>query len=373
MEIGIIDADLIGRGEHNFPNLACMKLSGYHKKRGDIVKLVHYDDIDPNCLFHSNFDKVYISKAFTDTKCPEHLLKLSFVKYGGTGFFYDKAENLPYEIEHSFPDYNLYNEWIKEKIKRGKKESYFKYYTEYSIGFTTRGCFRGCEFCVNRNEKKVYPHSPLSEFVDKKRKKICLLDDNVLGCGQHWERIFKELQATGKPFQFKQGMDIRILSEKKAKLLSESRYDERPYFAFDNIEDKLLIENKLKILNNYWIERKHIAILYVFCGFDRNDKYDLDFWVNDIIDLFERISVLMKYRCSPYIMRFNKWEESPFYQLYSIICGWGNMPQSYTQKSFREYVNEQLNKKSLLDFEKQYPEIASKYFDMKFEDNKIQH
>ena len=65
------------------------------------------------------------------------------------------------------------DEWIKEKVKRGKKKSYFKYYTDYSIGFTTRGCFRQCEFCVNKNEKKVYPHSPLSEFVDDKRKKIC--------------------------------------------------------------------------------------------------------------------------------------------------------------------------------------------------------
>ena len=31
MDIGIIDADLIGRTKHRFPNLACIKLSGYYK------------------------------------------------------------------------------------------------------------------------------------------------------------------------------------------------------------------------------------------------------------------------------------------------------------------------------------------------------
>lgn len=32
--IAVIDADLIGRKKHKFPNLACMKLSGYHKAHG---------------------------------------------------------------------------------------------------------------------------------------------------------------------------------------------------------------------------------------------------------------------------------------------------------------------------------------------------
>ena len=40
MKIGIIDADLIGRKKHRFPNLASMKLSGYHKEKGDTVKLL---------------------------------------------------------------------------------------------------------------------------------------------------------------------------------------------------------------------------------------------------------------------------------------------------------------------------------------------
>ena len=38
--VGIIDAELVGNRQHRFPNLAAMKLSAYHKKRGDVVSLL---------------------------------------------------------------------------------------------------------------------------------------------------------------------------------------------------------------------------------------------------------------------------------------------------------------------------------------------
>ncbi len=361
MKIGLIDADLIGQKQHNFPNLALMKISGYFKNNGYETELIHYDEINPNCLFQKYFDKVFISKVFTNTKIPENILKLDFVEFGGTGFFYDKSPNLPDEIEHHFPDYNLYNNWIKEKIRKGKKEDYFKYYTDFSIGFTTRGCFRQCEFCVNRNEKKVYPHSPLSEFIDKNRKKICLLDDNILGCGKYWEQIFKELQATKKPFQYKQGMDIRILSEKKAKILAESKYEGDYIFAFDNIKDKNLIEKKLQLFKKYMPTT--VPKLYVFCAFDRNNIWNDQFWYNDLIDIFERLKLLMQYKSLPYLMRFEKWDKNNFKFIYTLLSSWCNCPAIFKKMSFRQHCG---NNKYIIRFEKQYPEIALKYFDMKF-------
>ena len=45
MRIAVIDADLIGRKRHRFPNLACMKLAGYHRDAGDAVELK--TDYDP--------------------------------------------------------------------------------------------------------------------------------------------------------------------------------------------------------------------------------------------------------------------------------------------------------------------------------------
>lgn len=64
MQIAIIDADLIGRRRHRFPNLVCMKLSGFYKELGALVHL----KLDYEAL--QEYDKVYISKVFTDTPVP---------------------------------------------------------------------------------------------------------------------------------------------------------------------------------------------------------------------------------------------------------------------------------------------------------------
>lgn len=142
MNIAIIDADLIARKKHRFPNLACMKLSGYYKEQGNKTTLkLDYDNL-------SDYDRVYISKVFTDTPIDSQILQLNNVLYGGTGFYYDKAPTLPYEIEHHMPDYHLYDEWVNERLESGGKRLDYKYYLDYSLGYSTRGCFRHCEFCV---------------------------------------------------------------------------------------------------------------------------------------------------------------------------------------------------------------------------------
>ena len=47
MAIGIIDADLLGRKKHRFPNLVCEKLSGYWQEQGEEVHLLmDYDHLD---------------------------------------------------------------------------------------------------------------------------------------------------------------------------------------------------------------------------------------------------------------------------------------------------------------------------------------
>lgn len=73
MNVAIIDADLIGRKKHRFPNLDCMKLSGYHKKQGDHVELL----TDWQIL---GWDRVYVSKVFTDTEVPEEVLTAPIVR-----------------------------------------------------------------------------------------------------------------------------------------------------------------------------------------------------------------------------------------------------------------------------------------------------
>lgn len=383
MKIGIVDADLLGRKKHRFPNLVCEKISGYWKEQGaDVTLITEEVDIE-------SFDHIYISKVFTDTPVPDwikdYMDNRDKVSYGGTGFFFDKAPNLDTKIEHHMPDYTLYDSWIEKEVDKAKLEkgenfnrkSYlkqFREYKDYSIGFLTRGCFRKCKFCVNQKYNHVFINSPLSEFFDRSRKAICLLDDNFFGCPQ-WRTLLQELIDTGYPFKFKQGLDERVLTDEKCELLFSAKYDGDYTFAFDNIADYDLIQNKLQMI------RKHTSArnikFYVLVGFERTDAFDIE-------NCFKRLALLMKYQCLPYIMRYQDknckpWMESENRGMYIAIARWGNQPGMYKKMSFRRFCeeNQKLHKtkgtncssyQAMLDFEKNHPEIAQKYFDLCYED-----
>lgn len=361
-KIGIIDADLLDNGTRH-PNLALMKISGYFKakkdKDYDVKLLLDYSEIP-------NYDEVYVSKVFSFTKVPFNLDFFTNVIKGGTGFFPDGGPELPHFIEHHLPDYHLYDEYISQVIAKGRNPKYFADYTDYSIGFTTRGCFRKCDFCVNKKYDRVFRHAKVSEFFDPKRKGIYLWDDNFLGYSK-WEKVLDELEATGKPFQFRQGLDIRLMTEKKAQRLSKVKYKGDFIFAFDHIEDKNIIEEKLSLWRKYC---KKTTKLYILSAYDSQDE-------TDIISIFERIKILMKYGCLPYIMRHENYLKSKYEKLYISIARWCNQPQFYKKMSFREFceANQYYKKgpgigatlKSLQDFENEHPEIAKKYFDLKFE------
>ena len=395
-KIGIIDADLVGRDKHRFPNLVCEKISAYWKEKGANVNLLlSYDNI-------YKYDEIYISKVFTDTPCPKELYdeqwlsKHPHIHIGGTGFYFDKAPNLPDEIEHHMPDYHLYDEWVYDNVRFAREEHnrkeclkpecdrkpfneknylvQFKEYLEYSIGFLTRGCFRKCGFCVNRKYNHVFKHSPLKEFYDPSRRKICLLDDNFLGC-PNWREMLQELIDTNRPFKFKQGLDERLLTKEKIEMLFNSNYDGDFTFAFDNVSDYDLIHEKLKMIRA--ANPKKGLRFYVLVGFESTDAKDIE-------NAFIRIELLLRYKCTPYIMRFqNKndspWKESKYRELYVAIARWCNQANIVKKMSFRQFceANQRLKKdqtklcstmRSMTDFEMENPEIAKKYFDIRMED-----
>lgn len=343
-KIGLIDNDLVIRDRHNFPNLAIMKISNYHKQKNDNVELIGFNEINPNSLFKNDFDLIYVSKAFTDSYTPDFIYKMNNIKYGGTGFYFDKAESLPYEIEHIMPDYTIYDK-ILHTIK--KKD----FYTDYSIGFTTRGCFRHCQFCVNRNSNKVELHSPIDEFYDPTKKKLAMLDDNVLGLpNKELYKIFDRLGEINKPFQFRQGMDIRLLTEERIKRLFELKYDGAYYFAFDLWKYKDQIEPKMKLWHDMFmkiksphkLDRVNINTrIYLFTGLDEKNKYDESFWLNDLDVLFKRIEICFKYKLMPYVMRYKEVDKSPFREIYQNICQWTNSPRNPSSFcSFLEFMQD---------------------------------
>lgn len=361
MKIGVIDADLLDKGTRH-PNLALMKLSGFFKANGHTVKLLNsYTDLEA-------YDKIYISKVFKFTNVPEGVISLPNIEIGGTGFFDDGGDNLPDVIEHHMPDYDLYKEYTNSVLEKGRNRNSISDYLDCSIGFTTRGCFRKCSFCVNKKYDKAVIHSPVNEFYDPTRPYIYLWDDNFLAFSG-WESILDDLEAAGKPFQFRQGLDVRLMTDKKAKRLSNTKYHGDFIFAFDHLEERELIEEKLKLWKRYSIKTTK---LYVLCAYNSQDE-------NDIVDTFERIKILMKYGCLPYIMRYESYKDSPWRALYVQIARWCNQPQFFKKKSFRQFceANQAYHKnkettcatyQSMQDFEKLFPAIAEKYFDLRFDE-----
>lgn len=364
-KIGLIDNDLVVKKRHNFPNLAIMKLSNYHKQKGDEVELIGFNEINPNSLFGNNFDLIYVSKAFTNSETPDYIFKLDNVKKGGTGFYLDKAEPLFFEVEHTMPDYSIY-----DKILHTIKKKTF--YTDYSIGFTTRGCFRHCSFCVNKNLNKVELHSPIDEFYEPSKSKLALLDDNLLGLSnKKLFKIFDRLEEIGKPFQYRQGMDIRLLTEERIKKLLNFKYDGDYYFAFDIWEQKKYIEPKMKLfyenfMKKYPNRKSYINTkMFVFIGFDKTEKYNELFWINEIETMFKRIEICFKYKMMPSVMHYYKCRQSKYRKFFIELIQWSNQPRNCGTHSLNSYI-ETAKKKGLKEFRDKHPSLR-KYFNLKLQ------
>jgi len=173
MNIGLIDVD-----SHNFPNLALMKISAFHKSKGDQVEWW-------NGFKH--YDIVYKSRIFTDEYSTDvdYCINADEIIKGGTG--YDLQNELPYEVEHQFPDYGLYN------------------ITERAYGFLTRGCFRNCKYCVvTQKEGNTHTVADLSEFWNG-QPEIMLMDSNITA-SKDCERLFEQLIASKARINFEGGV-----------------------------------------------------------------------------------------------------------------------------------------------------------------------
>lgn len=269
MKVGLIDID-----GHNFPNLPLMKLSAWHKQQGDSVEWY-----DPMTAWIQPPDRVYMSKVFTFTPEYPHPVCAFEVIRGGTGYSYPDGGNpLSEEIEHIYPDYSLYPALCKD--------------TAY--GFLTRGCPRGCGFCIvgdkeGRVSRKV---ADLKEFW-RNQKNIKLLDPNMFAC-REWKNLSEQLIDSGAWIDFTQGCDIRIMTDEKAEYIKRMKI-KQIHFAWDRYEDKEKIFPKFKMFKELtgWDHRK--MTVYVLCGYDTTLGQDLD-----------RIYTLRDLGYSPYVMIYDK-------------------------------------------------------------------
>lgn len=343
MRIGLVDADLLDGGTR-FPNLALMKLSGYYKRLGHTVELLDYYDPD--------IEKVFVSKVFSKSSVPGWVNFYSDATFGGTGFDLYNAPRLSDDIEHTFPDYALYDDFIAKRYdKRVARRFFNEYYTDSSIGFTTRGCIRGCSFCVNRDKRRVEKWSSVSEFYDPTRKYVVLLDDNILAFPD-WERVFDDLDATRKAVRFIQGLDVRLMNKRKAERLSELRYHRSVCFAFDNIADRDSIERGLSLYRSECECKQTLA--YVLVGFYKSGEEELR-------DALERIDVLTRYRVDPYVMKHERVEKDVYSKIYTELARWANQPV-YRRATFGEFFEKNASKKAKAQAETIPSRLRSRLF-----------
>lgn len=222
-------------------------------------------------LFSGHLDKVYVSKIFSWTTDFEYYIDADVIEYGGSGYcitvdesgeeIYDKTKDiaLPYEIEHTYPDYSIYPEATKN--------------TAY--GYLTRGCPRQCAFCHTSQKDGTisYKVADLSEFWDG-QKNIVLLDQNILAC-KDWRVLLQQLIDSNATVEFNGGLDIRLMTEEKARYISQIK-QRIVHFAWDCYGDKERILPKFEMFKRVsgFSERK--MIVYTITNFGTTIEQDLE-------------------------------------------------------------------------------------------------
>lgn len=261
-----------------YPPLGLMKISTFHKQRGDDVVFYKGTNVE---LRNQRWDVICIATMFTyQWNITVETIKFyqrnganKNIKVGGilASLLPDDLEKatgikphvgLWEEVDRLPPDYNLFDGVYSYPID------------DASIGYTTRGCIRHCSFCAVPNlEPKFISFIPLKDQIHSQKKDLLLLDNNVLASPE-LPQIINEIKKYGfhrgaklngrlRHVDFNQGVDARLLTEEKMKLLSEiAIYPLR--IAFDNIRMKKVYIEKMRLAYKYGIRRLSNFILYNF-------------------------------------------------------------------------------------------------------------
>lgn len=271
MKVGIVQVD------GKIPNLALMKIAGYHESKGDSVEWFN------GMLFAMQYEKVYASKLFSFSVLPQ-LPPDAIV--GGTGI--DFFNRLPKEIEDATPSYSLYPD------------------CDYHLGFSMKGCRFNCKFCcVPKKEGKPYTYNNIDEILinPKAKDKLMLLDNDFFG-GQNWKANLERIIELKLKVCFVQGLNIRIITPEQAELLAQCNYKNSKFnskyltFAWDKFNDERLIEKGIKICNDAGIPSRNMQF-FVLIGFDTTPEQD-----------YYRVMILWeKYGALPFIMPYNKFDK----------------------------------------------------------------
>ena len=273
MRIGLIDVD-----GHNFPNLALMRISAYHKAKGDEVEWWWTD------LIH--YDVVYMSKVFSSAYSPDvpEPMNCDKVIKGGTGyaihlengkevFDKEKHKNLPDEVEKMFPDYSIYPQF------------------DFAVAMTSRGCPRDCPFChvTQKEQRASIKVANVSDFWNG-QKHIEILDPNITACRDKRD-LMRQYRETKASLNFNQGLDMRFINDEDIDDINHMRIV-KMHFAWDNPKDDL--EGKFRYFASCY-KNKAKGMVYCLTNFNSTMEENL-----------HRIYTLAGLGYDPYVMVYNK-------------------------------------------------------------------
>jgi len=281
--------------DSKIPNLALMKISAYHKDQGNNVG---FNINDP--------DIVYASVIFEENEHKVDGLQFWYpdaeIRIGGSG--YDLSKKLPNEVEYMKPDYSLYPE------------------IDYSMGFTTRGCIRDCEFCVvPRKEGELCRWQHPKNFHNNQFNKIKLLDNNILADKEWFFEVTDWILDENIKIDFNQGLDIRLLDQEIADRLAELNYFSTLKFAWDHPEDEKQIEKGIEMLREAGVNLRVNTQFYVLTNFNTSHEQDL-----------YRCRKLKEWGTNPFVMQYDGGDDFTKH-----LARWANKKQLFWSMDWDEY------------------------------------
>ena len=311
MKVGLIDVD-----GHHFPNLALMRISAWHKARGDDVEWWGGN------MFH--YDRVYMSKIFSDAYSPDmpEPVNADEIIKGGTGYcislgpdgkeVFDETKNvkLPDEVERMFPDYSIYPEY------------------DFAVSMTSRGCPRGCAFChvaAKEGRCSVKVADVCDFWKPGGQSLIKVLDPNITACREKRD-LLRQYRETGVFIDFTQGLDIRCLNGDDLDDLNAMKLKEI-HFAWDNPADDLAEKFRMYAQNAKHKPHGRYGTVYVLVGFHSTMEENL-----------YRIYTLRDLGFDPYVMVYNKANASRELRMLQRWCN--NIRIFRKCRKFEEYLHE---------------------------------
>lgn len=286
--------------DSNYPNLALMKISAYHKSQGDTVEW--YNPFD-------TYDRLYMAKVFSFT--PDYGFVIANVRgevvRGGTG--YDIRSSLPGDMDRLQPDYSLYPT-VDSRT---------------SYGFLTRGCPNRCRWCVvPQKEGGIRPYMDVDDItLHGERPYAVLMDNNVLACDYGLSQLEK-IAERRYHVDFNQGLDARLVTPDVARLLACVKWIKRIRFGCDTPVQIAECERAMSLIR----QAGYKGEFFLYCI------------LIDFTESYHRLSYWRKYKyvlphAQPYRALDNPRQSIPQWQ--KDMAHWADRKELYRSCDFKDF------------------------------------